>query len=66
MKNQLQDGSQSAQSESCAHQKVHILSSSLMSVLEAKLEVATMDRTMIEEKRIMCEDVIWDQINMEG
>jgi hypothetical protein len=37
-----------------------------MSVLEAKLEVATMDRTMIEEKRIMCEDVIWDQINMEG
>lgn len=43
-----------------------LLSSSVVSVLDAKLEVATMDRTMTEEKRIMCEDVIWDQINVEG
>jgi hypothetical protein len=34
-------------------------------MLDAKLAVATMNRTMTEEKRIMCEDVIWDQINME-
>jgi hypothetical protein len=59
--------SQSAQSKLSSQKMVHILlSSSVVSVLDAKLEVATMDRTMTEEKRIMCEDVIWDQINMEG